>query len=170
MKMNSKWLAILQSVSVLWFACAVDAQCDPMSPYRNGAFCGACDAPQTPPAGVEALRLSHDDAYVAVSHLLPAAEAGDLQSEISIAFIMQDRLAGHLSGKSKEPFTWRECYTWWTITAYKSAGMAALLGGLYWGGLYGLPKNEKLGTCLEIGDSRPVHDRVAECFKQFGNQ
>ncbi len=102
---------------------------------------------------------------------MPAATAGDLGAQISITFIMQDRLNEHLAGQSPEPFTWRESWGWWKITAYRSAYMAALLGGAYSIGLPGLPKNEKLGMCLETGDlAKSPHDRVQGCFMKYGDR
>lgn len=132
-------------------------------------FCGPCDAPDMPLVGHQALLYAHGDAYQAIAHLLPAAEAGEMNAQISVAFIMQDWLNGHLRGRSKEPFSWRESWVWWHVVAYKNAYMASLLGGAYSQGAHGLPQNERLGHCLGLRDARPVSDRVADCFRQFGS-
>jgi hypothetical protein len=123
-----------------------------------------------PYIGRNALNANGGDAYMAVDALIPAAASGDLQAQISIAYIMQGRLNGHFRGISNQPFTWRETWAWWKITAFRSDYMAGLLGGAYSGGLHGLPKNEKLGACLELGKiNMSIHDRVQGCFMKYGS-
>jgi hypothetical protein len=144
------------------------SEAGPLSYHYPKSDCLVCDAPSIPPIGVDALNQSGGDAYKAVDALTPAAASGDLGAQISITFIMQDRLNGHLSGNSTEPFTWRETWAWWKIAAHGSNYMATLLGGAYFKGSHGLTKNERLSACLEMGDTtRTAHDRVRDCFLKY---
>lgn len=92
-------------VSFIWCSFSLHAVAEQRTPNKVDKACpSACDAPSLPALGHAALQDSNGDAYKAVKKLLPAASAGDVNAQISIAFIMRDRLNGHLGGASRYPF------------------------------------------------------------------
>jgi hypothetical protein len=54
------------------------------------------------------------------------------------------------------------------LAAFQSDYLAAFLGADYAAGTHGLKKNEPLANCFSIGDTRPVRERVKECFVRHG--
>lgn len=157
-------------VSFIWCSFSLHAVAEQRTPNKVDKVCpSACDAPSLPALGRAALQDSNGDAYKAVKKLLPAASAGDVNAQISIAFIMQDRLNGHLGGASRYPFSWREMWSWYLLAAQKSGRMLSELAAGYFYGEKGLQKNEKLGDCLATDDGQPASSRISNCFERYSN-
>jgi hypothetical protein len=166
-------LAVFVSLSILLCCSNSSAQAAmsvPRSCLSERPSATASNLPDVrtyPEIGRHALLAHNCNAYLAVDSLMPKAAKGDVNAVISVAQIMLDRLNGHLTGSSREPFTWRENWVWWHIAAYESWYTAQFLGTSYRLGERGLPKNEGLGRCLETVSVERTRADVHLCFERF---